>query len=306
MAYRSYSSFDDNGLDNQPGAGQALASFAVPLYITGDDENTFRVKNKSLADWQRRMVIDRVEKALDIQCLLEDVVHGSFTEDGKLMPATLMVFKFRVDPKKHSRRIIRALINIEFFAMDAGDEPPSVHAIAPDERWSVVPTTDHEEITTGGRLTLGLSSLIPIDLGGEVTLEKTTTRDISDATTVTGSIHHGEGIDSGDPTACAWALLENKTRKTGVPDSLKVGIVLKRKDEKPFKAAVNVEARADLSTRLEWMFSKVPLDDPVLFNPDLEPAGRERPFARDALGTNLDCVADVTFRTVVKDAIKGK
>ncbi|KAL7905537.1 hypothetical protein GGI35DRAFT_461032 [Trichoderma velutinum] len=195
-----------------------------------------------------------------------EVIHGTYEKEGD--QATLLVFRFRFDPQKHSRRVIRARINIEFFPNRNG-MVPVVDAIAPEERWSVLPTVDNKSTTRVVDLNLGASGVPFLETGGTVKFEKTITRDISDATTVTGSINLGTGENSGESTVAAWNLQENKRRRTGVPDSVKVAILLRRVNNDPFKAKVSLEADADFITGLERKFSKVPLDDPVLFNPTL-------------------------------------
>ncbi|KAK4062379.1 hypothetical protein Trihar35433_9200 [Trichoderma harzianum] len=247
---------------------EPLLALETPLHdiITGEDD-TFRTENASLNDWERRNVIERTRGNIHVRVDLMEVIHGTYDNDGD--EATLMVFRFRFDPQKHSRRIIRARINIEFFANNKNDTAPTVDAIAPEERWSVVPTVDSESITRGGELNLGASGVPFLEAGGTLKFEKTVNRDISDATTVTGSINLGTGKNSGESTVAVWNLQENKRRQTGVPDSVRVAILLRREDSKPFNAKVTLEADADFVTGLERKFSKVPLDDPVLFNPTL-------------------------------------
>ena len=63
--------------------------------------------------------------------------------------------------------------------------------------------------------------------------------------------------------------MENKRRETGVPDTVKVAVLLRREDSKPFNAKVTLEADVDFKSKMEQKFSKVPLDDPVLFNPKM-------------------------------------
>ncbi|KKP06333.1 hypothetical protein THAR02_01578 [Trichoderma harzianum] len=249
--------------DNEP-----LLALETPLHdiITGEDD-TFRTENASVNDWERRNVIERTRGNIHVRVDLMEVIHGTYDDNGD--EATLMVFRFRFDPQKHSRRIIRARINIEFFANNKHDTAPTVDGIAPEERWSVVPTVDSESITRGGELNLGASGVPFLEAGGALKFEKTVNRDVSDATTVTGSINLGTGKNSGDSTVAVWNLQENKRRQTGVPDSVRVAILLRREDSKPFNAKVTLEADADFVTGLERKFSKVPLDDPVLFNPTL-------------------------------------
>ncbi|KAK4076778.1 uncharacterized protein Triagg1_4381 [Trichoderma aggressivum f. europaeum] len=247
---------------------EPLLALETPLHdiVTGEDD-TFRTENASVNDWERRNVIERTRGNIHVRVDLMEVIHGTYENDAD--EATLMVFRFRFDPQKHSRRIIRARINVEFFANNKNDTGPTVDAIAPEERWSVVPTVDSESITRGGELNLGASGVPFLEAGGALKFEKTVKRDASDATTVTGSINLGTGKNSGESTVAVWNLQENKRRQTGVPDSVRVAVLLRREDSKPFNAKVTLEADADFVTGLERKFSKVPLDDPVLFNPTL-------------------------------------
>ncbi|KAM0256053.1 hypothetical protein ACHAQJ_005252 [Trichoderma viride] len=245
---------------------EPLLALETPLQdaIVGE-EDTFRTENASINDWERRNVIERTQGSIHARVDLMEVIHGTYDDDGD--EATLMVFRFRFDPQKNSRRVIRARINIEFFSSTKKGAAPIVDAIAPEERWTVVPTVDNESTTRGADLNLGASGVPFLEAGGTLKFEKTITRDISDATTITGSINLGTGKNSGESTAAAWNLQENKRRQTGVPNSVKFAILLRREHSEPFNAKVTVEADVDFLSGLEKKFTKVPLDDPVLFNP---------------------------------------
>lgn len=280
MPLYAYSDNDHEGGDGMAPVSderQALMSFKADMFISGDKDNTFRVKNKSLSDWERRIVLERLTKATEIRCHLLDVVHGTLSRKAGSDLATLMVFKFRFDSVRHARRLVRARVDIEFFAKDAaaGGEAPTVLAMAPDERWAVVPTVDREEWTAGASASAGAPGVPAVDLGAEASLQKTWSRDISDATTVTGGPHFGEGIDAGAHTACGWTILENRQRETGLPDSLTVAVLVGRQTDEQFNAVVNLEARGSFRTKMDWMFSKIPVDDPVLFNPAIIREGEE-------------------------------
>lgn len=307
---------------------EALLSFDAPLFICGDDDNTFHAKNQSMTDWQRRIVVERLTKATTIQCYLIDVLHGKLNQTAQSPLATLMVFKFRLEPIKHGRRLVRARVDIEFFSKDSEDEPPTVLAVGLDDRWTINPTVDHEDLTTEGRLNFNLSGVPFVGAGAEVSVQKTVGRDISDATTITGGTHFGEGIDSGNHTACGWTLLENEKRKTGLPYCLTVPVLLQRQDDTQFNASVNLAVKGNKRTTIDWMFSKIPVDDPILFNPTVDRLtqtpmklkgqmtgkadGEEglmkstvQKYAKTELGqweTRMDELTHVFFRTVYRGA----
>lgn len=259
-----------------------LRSLEVPLFVEGTDGDGFlRTQNASTIDYERRNVIERTKGAVHVRCDLIDVIHGSFDERSGTNDATLVILKFRFDPQKESRRVIRARVNIEFFATTKGGATPEVYAIAPDDRWTVLPTTDHEETAKSGGLNLGAAGIPFVDASVHATIERTVSRDISDATTVTGSINLAPGKNFGISSCAAWNLLENKRRKTGVPDSVQVAVLLKREDNELFNSMVTIDADVDLVTRTERLINrKVPLDDPILFNPQLEPDWRPKKYEK--------------------------
>jgi hypothetical protein len=247
---------------------EPLLALETPLHdaIVGEDD-TFRTENASVNDWERRNVIERTQGNIHARVDLMEVIHGIYDGDGD--KATLLVFRFRFDPQKNSRRVIRARISIEFFSGTKNGAAPIVDAIAPEERWTIVPTVDNDSTTRGADLNLGISGVPFLETSGTFKFEKTVTRDISDATTITGSINLGTGKNSGESTVAAWNLQENKRRQTGVPDSVKSAILLRREDNEPFTAKVILEADVDFISGLEKKFIKLPLDDPVLFNPKM-------------------------------------
>ncbi|KAJ5637414.1 hypothetical protein N7490_007293 [Penicillium lividum] len=277
-----------------------------------DIDNAFRTQNQSPTDWNRNVVVQR-KGPVNVHCSLLDVVHGKLgvdqdidtDDDGAL--GTLLVFHFRFIPQQYSRRVIRASIHVEFSAADAQSSPPTVCAISPYDTGTVVPTTGHEEKTSAVEGTIGTSGTGPVSASLTAKLEKLRIRDISDAMTVSGSIELSDDINSGECNCAAWTLLENQTRKTGVPASLRTGILLKRENDAIFHGMVKISCVADWKTRFESMFGRIPIDDPVLFNPGLEltRSQKEKKYNSDGLlRSDVMSVADVTVQTVFKEAIQ--
>ncbi|KAF9772120.1 hypothetical protein IL306_010178 [Fusarium sp. DS 682] len=261
----------DSQSDDQ--ADEPLWVIEEPLeHMVMDEDDTFRTQNTSDTQWERRNIIERTSGSIHTRVELLSVSHGWYDEGGD--KATLMVFRFRFDPQKTSRRVLRARVEVKFFTKNE-ESQLVVEAIAPEERWTVVPTTDVETTTRSGQLNLGVSGIPFLQASASAGLEKTYSRDISDATTITGSINLGTGKNSGDSTVAVWNFLENKRRKTGVPDSVTTAILVMRSGDEPFNAVVTLEADVDWVTGWERRFTKIPLDDPILFNPQ-ETGGRSR------------------------------
>jgi hypothetical protein len=285
-----------------------LPSIDIGLSPGGDAGSSYRTENEPFAPFQRSNYIER-KGAVDIRCSCLDVVHGFFSAESKVF-ATLIVLQFRFDPRKRARRFESVDISLEFGSMKPGEGGPEVYAIAPGEKLSLVPTTQHEEVKRNAGLQLGGAAPVGgVTATGTVGWEKSVSRDTSDQTTVTGSIDL-KGRNWGKSNCASWTLLENKSAKTGVPASMRTAVLLKRKDESPFQCVVKIHASVDFKSTLERVFGgkgREPKDDPVLFDPELEPTNNLRKYDIEELGTfDLESVCDVTFATVLGGVMKDK
>lgn len=278
-----------------------LPSFDLDMFPTGDEESGFRTQNDPSDPYQRANVINR-KGAVSIKCNCIDVVHGRFDDSSY---GTLLVLLFRFDPRKRARRVASANISLNFSNMK-GAGRPEVSAISLDGRFSVVETIQHEEITKGGDVKLGASAIQGLQADAGYKWEKTTSADVTDSTTVVGSIDL-IGFGYGPDNCASWSLMENETRKTGVPASMQVGILLKMKNKDPFKCVVEIKAEADFMSGLERVFGSKDKTDPLLFNPDLKPTNKLMKYETDNLGNfDLELVSDVTFITKRDGVIKER
>jgi hypothetical protein len=285
-----------------------LPSFDIGLSPTGDAGSSFRTQNDPSAPLQRSNYIER-KGSVDIRCSCLDVIHGLFSASSDPF-ATLIVLQFRFDARKQARRFESVDISLEFKGMKPGESGPEVFAIAPDGRMSLVPTTQHEDVKRNVSLQLGGAAPVGgVSATGTVVWEKTVGRDTSDQTTVTGSIDL-KGRNWRPSNCASWTLLENQTTKTGVPTSMRTAILLKRKDESPFQCVVKIDASVDFKSTLERVFGgkgREPRDDPVLFDPELDPTNNLRKYEIEELGAfDLESVCDVTFSTALSGVMKDK
>ncbi|KAI1498317.1 hypothetical protein F5X99DRAFT_393976 [Biscogniauxia marginata] len=273
--------------------------FDVGMFEGGAEGSGFHTKNNPKDPYQRSEVIQRTG-AVDIRCSVVDIVHGSMSADSDYW-ATLMVLQFRFDPQKKSRRVAEATIELRFDALGGGDDVPEVESISFDGNFSFVPTTQSETITHGVDGNVGAS--YGAELSAGVKWEKTISRQTTDATTVSG----GKLVLHNIPPnrVAKWTLLENKKLKTGVPASMRVAVLIKRRDEKVFACFPKLECKADVWSSVEKFFGKVPEDDPVLLKPDVKPTNRLMVYDTEELGAiDLQKLSDVTFTTMITDALK--
>ncbi len=298
---------DKDLVDEEPSISQ-LPSFDICLSRTGDEGSHFRTQNDPCNPWQRANYIER-KGAVDIRCSCLDVVHGDFSPSGDLS-ATLLVLQFRFDPRKRARRFQSVNIELEFKSMQLGETGPEVFAIWPNGRMSLMATTQHEDKTKNLSLQLGGAGPVGgLTATGTVGWEKSISRNMSDQTTVTGSIDL-KGRNFGPSNCVSWTLLENETTRTGVPEVIRAAVLLKRTDDCPFQCVVKIDAKVDIMSTLERMFGgkgRVPRDDPVLFHPELPSTGNLGKYNERDLGHfELESVCDVTFKTFLDGVVKDE
>lgn len=252
----------------QSGDEKPLLELSIPLdYAVEGEDDTFRTQNRHEFDFERHNVIQRMGGNIHNQVSLLEVKHGTYDEQGD--EATLLVFEFRFEPLKNTRRVTQAMISMEFFASSENGNRPVVESIAPDGRWTVCQTTDNESTTSGAELSVGAPAVV--NASAKASLARTLTRDVTGLTTITGFRRLGTKVNTGEYRVAGWNLMENKRHETGVPDSAKVAVLLRRVDGEHFNAKVTLEASYDFVTNVQQKYIKLkgerPLDDPVLFNP---------------------------------------
>jgi hypothetical protein len=276
-------------------------AFEVSLAPTGNEGSGFHTQNDPRSPYQRENVVER-KGAVDVRCSILDVVHGLLTPEGEDF-CTLIVLQFRFDPRRRARRISSVDIELRFSPSSANGADPVVGGIAPNGRFVVSQTTQTEETTLGGDAHLG-GGAAGAEAGATLKREKVVTREATYATTVTGSIDL-RGRNYGQPNCVSWTLLENPESKTGVPAAMKAAVLLKRRDEENFECAVSVKAKADWRTSIESLVGSTAPDDPVLFDPTLDPTTSTYNSVQLKLGElDLNSISDVTFSNVVDGAVK--
>lgn len=299
--------FGEGEIDEDPSISD-LPSFDIYLYKTGDEGSHFRTENDPSSPWQRANWVER-KSAVDLRCSCVDVVHGDFSPSSDQF-ATLLVLQFRFDARKRARRIQSVNIELEFKRMRPGETGPEVFAIWPNGRMSLMPTTQHENTTKSLNLQLGGAAPVGgLTATGTVGWERSLSRDVSDQTTVTGSIDLRRR-NFGPSNCASWTLLENGSTHTGVPEMIQTAVLLRRIDEDPFQCIVKIEAKVDIMSTLQRVFGgkgSVPRDDPVLFDPSLSSTENLMKYNEKELGNfQLQSVCDVTFRTFLEGVVKDE
>ncbi|KAI8943878.1 hypothetical protein F4801DRAFT_573567 [Xylaria longipes] len=303
-------------IDDAQCPGEDEAVFDVELDIQGDPESGFHTKNDPRPEHQwHRDDITQGKGAIGVKCNMIDIIHGRLSEGSDDEYITLIVLLFRFDVRSNSRRIARADITVNFFGKDEEDpySRPEVYDISFNDAFCLVEKSQSESITQGISGTAGITGAQMVELSGSLKWEKTTTREMDSYTSIIGNTYR-RGFAFGGDNQVNWILKENDKFRTGIPVALRAGILLKRRDEMPFKCDVKIDLKADIRSRLENFFGWFkPSDDSVLFNPKLKVSARKlgavdpKQLDTKNLGKfNLETISDVTFSRIYDGAVKGK
>lgn len=277
--------------------------FDIGLNPAGDDGSSFRTQNDPAAPYQRKNVTER-KGTIDIRCTCLDVIHGLLSPDNYEDRATLIVLMFNFDSRKRARRIASVNISLQFSCEQPGNGDPEVYRIAPFESMAMVPTTAMEEKKRWADFKLGAPPLAGFQAGTELGWERTVISEMTDATRIIGTTDL-RGRNYGEPNSVSWTLLENEAQQTGVPTALRTAILLKRRNDVKFQCTVKLDVKVDFRSKLERMIGGKPKDDPVLFDPDMDPTNRLEAY--DILnlgGVDLERISGITLVKYYDGAVK--
>lgn len=144
---------------------------------------------------------------------------------------------------------------------------PEVDRIAPYMKHTTMPSNEvhHRTLEAGisGGSGLGPVSITP-NISASNSREKTTEYQVE-------VIGDKPSDDYGLYYRAQWFLKENESQKKGITTFLRTCILLKRQHNGQFLMRPTIKATADTTTRLLSLFATRTLDDPVVFDPSLEP-----------------------------------
>jgi len=255
-----------------------VATFEIDLEPTGNEGSAFKFRNIH-GQTQRPKIVDRQAtfRRSDnrVQGYLTTVIHGQYDQfdDQK---ATIIVAHFRFLSSANDRKFRSASIEFSFLDPDSKSFAPEVCAVAPDGEVSLNRTMSQHTATTTASVRLGGT------VGGVATLDGS----IGQVTGISYErLNQGSLIGSrltrrrslGPDNTARWAMSENSLHKSGIPRELDVAILLKRQNNLPFQAAINVSASVDWRYDTTIGIRKVlgqDIIDPIDFDPKRVPMGK--------------------------------
>ena len=255
-------------------------SFEIILHPVG--EGSYRVKNY---EDQRPNIVDRMTgKSLMVKASLDGGVHGTMkAPDGDL--ATLIFMEFQFSHTKSTRRFQSAEIIMTFSGArserDSAEgsmigSDPEVKDIQPRYRSCFLPTKTKVDVKHSAHLS-GQGGAYGANMDTGWAWERNQSFETEHEIVVNGGMSQ-EGRSDGADNTVRWALMENGKEKKGIPSVLRTAVLLKRETPSHghsgrFQATVKIEACVDLvsfaQTMTDKVFGKIPLDEPVLFDPRL-------------------------------------
>lgn len=234
----------------------------ILLLEEGDPNSGFRTKNAP-GQSARSVLVDR-GNALILRASIISVTHGDFTAGGDA--ATLLIFEFNFISMKTSRRFTSAKIRITFEdASGAVQNRPIVSKIAPSGSFAINRTTSTRDVHQ--TVNAGLKGTGPV-AGGEVgyVWETSEVKETTHATRLNGIKRLF--ADFGQDDGVVWSLEEDPNEKQGIPTFLRAGVLLKRKDDVPFRFNIAVDTGVDFGGSLRRLLGLDKPDpvDPVQLN----------------------------------------
>lgn len=236
----------------------------VEMFEAGGEEGSgFHISNVAADHYHRSEALERTG-AIDIQCTLERVFHGTMSTGNDRKFASLIVMKWTFKRQRKRSRISEATIVLTFEPGSPNGGDIEVEKISFDDVYSLMSTTHQETTTTGLEGTIGAGFGIDASLGGK--WEKSSTIERQDAITLSGSKHV---LNNRPPNRQAkWTLLEKETQPTGIPTSLTTAVLVSRQDNEVFLCDLDFSCKTDLKTAASSIFKRIPYDDPIVFQPN--------------------------------------
>ncbi|KAI1878941.1 hypothetical protein JX265_003118 [Neoarthrinium moseri] len=238
----------------------------ILLFEEGDQNSGFRTKNVQ-GDKARSVLIDRGD-VLAVRAALASVTHGDYTSNG--YAATLLVFEFTFLSMKQSRQFKTAKIILTFEDASGNlKNRPEVVTIAPAGKFFINKTTEKRDINQSANASINGSIA---GVGGSVgyTWDMSQTKDTDHATTLVGTKRLF--ADWGKDDGVIWNLEEDDVKSAGIPSFLRAAVLLRRRNDVPFRFTIQVETGVDFEGKFRRMLGleKPDVVDPVELDKDTD------------------------------------
>ena len=257
-----------------------------------DEGGQLRTKNFPPTQCQRQVITNRVKGTpfkADVQ--LVSCVHGKMS-DSEPTPASLVVVGYHLGCVKGEYRCKSVETTLEFksYGSENSHNRPMIRFYEPFRQHAKYERTEVEHTKKGkAEGSLG-ATFTPADAG--LTLGRETEEKYKSSYHATGEAwpyYPQDGIP--EPSAVEWQFSQNEKSKTGMPNFFRVAVLIQRKNSDKFKCTFTLNQKAGGRFTAINLFRKVFIrttDDPIIFDPSLEPQGEATDIDASSLGEYME------------------
>lgn len=244
---------------------KTMEPMEIVLVEEGDRTSSLRTKNAA-GESARSMLIDR-GNSLILQAALVSVTHGDFTADGDA--ASLLIFEFTFIGRG-SRRFTSGHITLVFDdASGDARNRPVVWAISPSGNTAINKTVSKKDVSQGFNASVN-AEFAGAGAGLGYTWEASEVKENEHCAKMVGLKR--VFADGGKTNGVIWILEEDKQKKGGIPSFMRTGVLLRRRDDVPFRFTISVETEVDFGGKMRRLFGfeKPEPVDPVELDEDTD------------------------------------
>lgn len=183
-----------------------------------------------------------------------EIHHGKMKLQGqsKSVPATLIILEFSFHNKCQSTSKRYTSVQIDMLFRNAkgdGRNDPEVLGIAPEGSYYLNQTTKQTNTTLGGALgaNVGLGALAGVEVGVTLEISKERTKEYQAKLTGATRLTSPNSIWK---KAAQWSMYENNEKKDGIPTLLQTAVLLRRRNDDPFKCQLELTSRVNINQKI--------------------------------------------------------
>ena len=275
-----------------PPQDELIAAKQFDLFECPKGSGQTRTKNHPATQDQRTVITNRPKTSFKVDVRMVSCIHGIMSDSEPTL-ASLVVFEYHLvcTGGKYRYKSLETRLAFTSYGPEDCQNGPLITAYEPSKQLEKYAPTEVEhtkkwkaEGSLGARFAPADAG---ITLGGE-TEEKYKSMSYASLKAFPESPPDG----TSEPCAIEWHFEPNETTKMGMPDTFRVAVLIQRKNRDRFKCTFTLELHEGqliaASKIVKKVFGRAESDDPVIFNPSLDPQGEVKGINASLLGEYKD------------------